>query len=181
MNVRRATEQPPMTPHDDGRRTSAPSLTVDPRFEVGDDHRLAQRCVRSRAAFVAGETLIAFEPLSEHPLPSRMTVQVSEREHVTLWPVFLELINHGCDPNVFFDVERRQLVALRAIEAGEELAFFYPSTEWVMASPFDCRCGAARCLGRVEGASQLPPDALRGQRLAPHIERLLARQKGAAG
>lgn len=32
--------------------------------------------------------------------------------------------------------------ALRDIQPGDELSFFYPSTEWEMAQGFECKCGA---------------------------------------
>lgn len=32
--------------------------------------------------------------------------------------------------------------ALRDIKEGDVLEFFYPSTEWDMAQPFECSCGA---------------------------------------
>ena len=103
-----------------------------------------------------------------------MTVQVSEREHIELSPAFLRFINHSCDPNVAFDVERWSLVALSPIAPRDELTFFYPSTEWTMASPFDCACQSPRCLKTIAGASRAPAGALAGRVLAPHIKRLLA-------
>jgi len=36
------------------------------------------------------------------------------------------------------------VVAARDLAADDELTFFYPSTEWSMAEPFDCWCGAER-------------------------------------
>jgi hypothetical protein len=146
----------------------------DPAFEIGSHERLGQRCLRSLARFAAGEVLARFQAASVQDRPSRMTVQVSEREHVELAPTFLSLVNHGCAPNVSFDVERRVLVALAPVAPRDELTFFYPSTEWVMAAPFDCVCGSPRCLGRIAGASQVPARALVGHTLAPHIKRLLA-------
>jgi|HubBroStandDraft_6_1064221.scaffolds.fasta_scaffold619885_2 hypothetical protein len=147
--------------------------TGDPRLCVDAHEQLGQRCVRSLAAFAPGEAILAFRAAAVRDRPSRMTVQVSEREHIELAPAFLSFVNHGCDPNVYFDVERRALVALARIAPGDEIVFFYPSTEWVMASPFECRCGSPRCLGRVGGASQVPAPVLAGHRLAPHIARLL--------
>jgi hypothetical protein len=102
-----------------------------------------------------------------------MTLQVSEHEHIELTPMALSFVNHSCAPNVYFDVEQRALIALEPISAGDMLTFFYPSTEWTIASPFDCACGSPHCLGQVAGASQLPEHALQGHRLAPHITELL--------
>lgn len=140
-----------------------------------DNHDgLGQRCLKSLAAFEPGDVLSDFAPRRHSDTASRMTVQVSEHHHIELGPTYLELINHSCDPNVFFDSQRWQLVALRPIAPGDELCFFYPSTEWHMASPFECACGTERCLGRITGASRLPREVLAGHRLASHIHRLLA-------
>ncbi|KAB8242433.1 hypothetical protein BDV35DRAFT_366204 [Aspergillus flavus] len=51
----------------------------------------------------------------------------------------------------------------RPLTVGDELTFFYPSTEWTMVQPFQCGCGAGlrRCLGRVAGASQIDSLGLR--------------------
>jgi hypothetical protein len=121
-----------------------------------------------------GEIFTSFESLAVEDCPSRMTVQVSEHTHITLDPPSLAYINHSCAPNLHFEVVRGIIIVIKPIFAGDEVAFFYPSTEWSMAAPFDCHCGAPRCLGRIAGASQLPASALRGRPLAAHIQRLLA-------
>ncbi|MGK7904081.1 MAG: SET domain-containing protein-lysine N-methyltransferase [Hormoscilla sp.] len=61
-------------------------------------------------------------------------------------PDFLQYINHSCAPNVFFDTSDLFLRALSKIEIGEELTFFYPSTEWSMDRQFDCLCQSKDCL-----------------------------------
>ena len=43
---------------------------------------------------------------------------------------------------------------------GDELTFFYPSTEWEMVHPFQCECGAADCLKWITGASATPTKTL---------------------
>ena len=60
----------------------------------------------------------------------------------------------------FFDVD---------VAAGEELTFFYPSTEWEMASPFICLCGAPNCIHVVAGARFLPLSTLEQHFLNRHI------------
>lgn len=142
-------------------------------LEVLQDERLGQRSLRSLRAFAVGEVLTPFRAAATYDRPARMTLQVSEREHITLWPSVLTFTNHSCDPNAFFDTEQGRLIALKPIAAGEPITFFYPSTEWTMAEPFDCSCGSARCLRRIAGASQLPERSLQGQRLNAHILKLL--------
>jgi hypothetical protein len=48
-----------------------------------------------------------------------------------------------------------KLLALKEIQPGDELMFFYPSSEWAMTQAFDCFCGTAKCLHRIQGASYL--------------------------
>lgn len=139
-----------------------------------DDHAgLGQRCLRAARAFAAGDVIVPFRARRTLDRPSRMTVQVSEHEHILLAPTLLENVNHGCEPNVAFDTVRRGLVALVDITPGDELVFFYPSTEWRMASVFACACGAPSCLGWITGAARMPRRVLARHAIAPHIVRLL--------
>jgi hypothetical protein len=73
----------------------------------------------------------------------------------------LQYINHGCHPNIFFDVDSMNLIAVEDVGVGDDLTFFYPSTEWEMAQPFDCFCKAENCLGRIDGAFSLDPEILK--------------------
>ncbi len=59
------------------------------------------------------------------------------------------------------------------IQPGDELTFFYPYTEWAMAQPFDCFCGAATCRGRIAGARDMTAAQLEGQWLNGWIRDLL--------
>ena len=150
--------------------------TDEPPSHLKIDHHdgLGQRCLKSQADFEPGDVLSQFSPRRHSDTASRMTVQVTEDHHVELGPTYLELINHSCDPNVFFDTHRWELVALKRIAPGDELCFFYPSTEWHMASPFECACGSSHCLGRISGAVRAPRAVLATHRLSLHIRRLLA-------
>lgn len=84
--------------------------------------------------------------------PNRYTVQTGEGRHIILDPLYLEYINHSCEPNCFFDTTNNVLLSLRAIQKGEEFRFFYPSTEWMMEEPFECQCKTNKCLGMIKGA-----------------------------
>jgi hypothetical protein len=105
--------------------------------------------------------------------PSRTSIQVGEREHIDLPPghdptrVAVEFpwrfLNHSCDANT--RLSGRAIVALRPIAAGDEITFDYRTTEYDMATPFVCRCGAASCRGqRIAGFRHLT---------SPDRERLL--------
>ena len=87
-------------------------------------------------------------------------------------------VNHSCAPTLEFDMERMEVRVARDrdLKKGDLLSFFYPSTEWTMAQPFDCWCGAGegKCLGRVEGAGKIEPAKLRRFYLSRHIVEMLA-------
>jgi hypothetical protein len=51
----------------------------------------------------------------------------------------------------------------KGLKEGDELTFFYPSTEWNMAQPFDCHCESESCLGKVRGASELTREEVEGK------------------
>lgn len=57
--------------------------------------------------------------------------------------------NHSCNPNTAY--EGLNVVSLRNINAGEELTLNYASFLDEHMEPFDCRCGAANCCGKVTG------------------------------
>jgi hypothetical protein len=48
----------------------------------------------------------------------------------------------------------------KGLKAGQELTFFYPSTEWDMDQGFDCFCGSENCLGYIGGAKNMTPAQL---------------------
>ncbi len=90
------------------------------------------------------------------PVPGKYTIQMADNEHLapedeTLWA----LINHDCDPNCRIDFASWELVARRPIAAGEEITYNYLSTEWELAAPFDCQCGAPHCHQRIRGFRHL--------------------------
>jgi hypothetical protein len=102
---------------------------------------------------------------------NRYTVQIDRDRHTEVGK--LSALNHSCDPNVILDTEHLLMVACRDIEKGEELSFFYPSTEWEMDAPFICLCGAANCIHVVAGARFLPLSTLEHHYLNKHIRELM--------
>jgi hypothetical protein len=103
--------------------------------------------------------------------PTFRTIQIDRTHHVE--DIGLAgYLNHSCAPNVHIDVSQYLCYAARDIEAGEELTFFYPSTEWMMARPFTCTCGAPECIGFVAGAYFLPVKILSRYILSDHITAL---------
>ncbi len=108
------------------------------------------------------------------PVANRFTVQAGVSTHLAgLGP--LTFMNHSCAPNVFITTPDMTVKAICDIRAGEELTFFYPSTEWQLAEPFECHCGSASCLGVIAGAATLSD-----QVLSPYLvnEHILALRRG---
>lgn len=129
----------------------------------------------------AGAEILSLEGELD-PVPTRYSVQLGQHAHLreptngptpspdTPWC----FLNHACAPNAWVDAAARWLVALRDIRRGEEVTFDYLTTEWEMAEPFECGCGAARCRGRIGGFSRLGSEQQREllPLVAPHIRAL---------
>ena len=134
----------------------------------------------------------------EHLLPlrgrtsahqSRYSIQIDVDRHIEpdslvtgAAPAPWKFLNHSCDPNLEIDPGAECFAARREIAEGEELTFNYLTTEWDMASPFDCTCGHPSCFGRIRGFRYISPEEQ--SRLlpaaAPHIRLLHEREMDAA-
>ena len=110
-----------------------------------------------------------FKPQTILESPSMYSVQVGENQHIELNPNYLQYINHSCDPNIYFDIRRMAIITLKPIQSGEEIAFFYPSTEWKMSEPFECSCGSSDCLKLIKGGAFLSHDNLTKYRLSEFV------------
>lgn len=129
------------------------------------------RTLITKQAYKKGEIICAIPSENVLDKPNRYTVQIARDKHTHVGK--LAALNHSCDPNVILDTERMVMIARRSIEKGEELFFFYPSTEWEMQAPFICLCGASNCIHVVAGARFLPLSTLENHYLNPHIRELM--------
>jgi hypothetical protein len=135
-----------------------------------------QKALFSLRSWNPGEVIALFSAGTISAEPTYLTVQVGVRKHITLQPEFLQYINHSCDPNVFFDTTSMQLVALKPLQEGEEMTFFYPSTEWKMTQTFSCFCGSPACIGDIRGAAFLSKEAREKYRFTDFIQQQLAKR-----
>ncbi|MEY4182579.1 MAG: hypothetical protein RLZZ217_1205 [Planctomycetota bacterium] len=132
-----------------------------------------------------GCTIIGFDG-EVRQSPGRYSIQVGQLEHLHpddgavaagdrsrfAW----RFLNHSCAPNC--RVDGRRLVACRDLAAGEQLSFDYNATEWSLAEPFRCACGA--CGGEpIRGFAHL--DAASRERRRPWLARHLMERLGDAG
>jgi hypothetical protein len=141
--------------------------------EIRIDPITSARSLFSKKDFKANEVIIGFMAKNVHSTPNYLTVQVSEHEHIELFPECLECANHSCSPNCFFDTTTMNFVTLKRIKAGEEFTFFYPSAEWDMDQSFQCNCGNANCIGMIKGAKYLSDIALKTYRFTDFIQQKL--------
>ena len=137
---------------------------------VLQDKSTRQKSLHAAVSFSPGDLICHFKAGITQSFATYLTVQTGSDRHITLMPEFLQYINHSCAPNVFFDTGSMELICLKPLQPGDELTFFYPSTEWEMAQPFVCNCGDADCLQLINGASHLSIETLAKYRLTDFIK-----------
>jgi uncharacterized protein len=67
-----------------------------------------------------------------------------------------ERINHSCRPNAGFSGQM-SVVAMRNIEAGEEICIDYATCDARPEAGFECECGHSTCRGSITGNDWLIP------------------------
>jgi hypothetical protein len=125
----------------------------------------------SKFSFNQGEVICLLPCTSISNKPSQHTVQAGRYKHIEVGVI--ASLNHSCNPNLVLDTTRMLVIAAREIFPGDELTFFYPSTEWEMAVPFICACGSTNCIHVVAGARYLSPAVLERYFLNQHIRRMI--------
>ncbi|CAE6529149.1 unnamed protein product [Rhizoctonia solani] len=117
--------------------------------------------LKSLVSFEPGQLITHLTGWTKVPEKTWSTVQcgVGTEDHIELNSVFV-FMNHSCAPTAIFDLgspnqSEWHVRALKKINSGDELTFFYPSTEWDSPQPFDCRCQAKDCVGYYRGSKYL--------------------------
>ncbi|TGO58099.1 hypothetical protein BOTNAR_0187g00060 [Botryotinia narcissicola] len=124
---------------------------------------------------------LEFPPCTDAPEATYATVQTGADTHLNLNSDLL-YINHSCEPSLIFDVQNRTILTSHTgLTVGQELTFFYPSTEWSMSQPFPCNCATPSCVGEISGAGQMTAKALEGKWLSAHIRRALEEKRDGNG
>lgn len=127
----------------------------------------------SKVDLPAGALFTTITAATEAAQKRWSTVQVSKGKHVDLNSALMYM-NHSCDPSLEIDTDMMEVRVTkgRELKIGEELNFFYPSTEFEMDKPFECLCGAKSCLGTVTGAAQIGSETLKRWFVNEHIIKL---------
>lgn len=102
--------------------------------------------------YAVGEVVVQARGLETSNLQTTHTIQSGWESHV-----FMDLparfINHRCEsPNLGIKPNKcgaYDFIALKSIEAEEEMVWDYESTEYEFG--FDCSCGAPKCRGHLKG------------------------------
>lgn len=127
---------------------------------------LGQRCVQkgghgvyARETIHRGELLVVFagsalaggDIAALTPDQRRLLLQVEEDVYLLSHAEGPgDWVNHCCEPNAGLRGQVT-LVAMRDIEAGEEICYDYAMSDGSSYDAFDCMCGAETCRGRVSG------------------------------
>jgi hypothetical protein len=141
-------------------------------------HHNNQQALVAACNFLKGSVIEKFTSGLVQNFPTYLTVQIGENLHITLQPQHLQYINHSCKPNVFFNTDTFELIALEDIKIDDELTFFYPSTEWQMTQSFECNCGHNNCLNYIQGAAFIPKNVLHNYSLTSFIQNMLQQNEG---
>jgi SET domain-containing protein len=103
--------------------------------------------------FAQGETVVIGIQIEEVPKRTIYSLQMDFNLHVNLDEP-ARVINHSCEPNT--GVRNNQFggydfIALRDIEAGQEVTFDYETTEYESIAVSHCLCGSLDCRGKTLG------------------------------
>lgn len=122
-------------------------------------------------SFIAeGNIFYTAKDFVEISYPTYTSIQIGDDSHIE--EEIFGALNHSCDPNIFILIKSTKeiyLRSLRDIQEGEELTFFYPSTEWDMSQQFICLCKKKPCLKSISGAKYLRADLRNKYQLSDHI------------
>jgi hypothetical protein len=138
--------------------------------------------LRAKVDLKAGQLIAYITTHTPLKKPAWSSVQTGPNSHIELNSPML-YINHSCSPNVepvptagdYGVAGELRVVADRDLKAGDDLSFFYPSTEWDMGKPFECLCDAPKdiCLGMISGAKGVDREVLKKYQVNPHILEML--------
>ncbi len=133
----------------------------------------------------AGEVLVVWSGriVAAHLLPTIDPLLVSRsvqvEEDLYLVPYQSEAadyINHSCNPNAGLSGQIT-LMALRAIQPGEEICYDYAMTDGSPYDEFECQCLQPNCRHRITGNDWQLPELQRryAGHFSPYLQRRIER------
>lgn len=126
-------------------------------------HHLQVRLRDGGRSLIATAPLAARTPIARYlgepqPYPGRHSLQVGVGQHIHCRDEPEAFINHSCDPNCYVEFPGVTVVTRQPIAPGCEVTLDYLASEWDLAQPFPCTCGAAACRGLIRGYRHLSPE-----------------------
>jgi hypothetical protein len=119
-----------------------------------------QAIARGELIVVWSGALVAGDALASLPQKVRRYSLQVEEDHYLVSLTDCEppdYVNHSCTPNSGLSGQIA-LVAMRDIEAGEEITYDYAMSDGSNYDEFDCGCGSTHCRGRVSGDDWRRPE-----------------------
>lgn len=149
-------------------RSNGASRSQLERVQLTKESAIAGFSLAAKSDYEPGDPILSVGGLQT--TRNYRTIQTGIATHVQ--NDLLSYLNHSCCPNTIVNTEAMAIEASARIRAGDELTFFYPSTEWELARPFICRCRAPQCIHLVAGAKYVPIDTLGRYFINSHIREL---------
>lgn len=139
----------------------------NPKLELHDCPEKGGYGVFAKERIAEGELLtmwggrvVTEEQLNDLPHETQ-THGIQIDEELYLVPVVhgdpADFYNHSCNPNAGLN-SPISLVAMRNIEAGEEVCFDYAMSDSSDYDEFECFCGASNCRRKITGRDWMLPE-----------------------
>ena len=100
----------------------------------------------SRKLFRAGQTIINVQNGDKQDNRDFRSIELDNGHYLHPDGMFT---NHSCDPSAHIDKVSGFLIAAKQIWPNDEITFDYSATESDIVAPFECRCGATNCSGKI--------------------------------
>jgi hypothetical protein len=105
---------------------------------VNDSHSIHGSSLLAKTPFRRGELILPL--MGTLCTRSYRTIQIDVFRHLD--GVLVAFMNHSCRPTAIVQAQALSVRAAVDLKEGDEITFFYPSTEWDMLRPFECLCRA---------------------------------------
>lgn len=127
--------------------------------------------VFTRRPAAPGEAVLSLEGATLQDAPGLHTWFAGAGGHRSPSDDIDDFIAHSCEPSCRLDTTSWSIRSLYQLGVGDEITVDYNSTEWKLAEPFVCSCGAEACVGHVSGLQALPDveRRRRAKRLSPAL------------
>lgn len=107
------------------------------------DLDLIGKAVVSKVDVNIGETFFAFRGLI---VPEITQWSLEVQKGIYLEDMFVVgLLSHSCEPNLFVDMKKLEVICIKPIKAGDVLTMDYNQTESKLFKGFKCFCGSNKC------------------------------------